>query len=65
MTRRALSISPYPVVSCTELGADDAGFLLLACDGVFDVFSNEEAVNIIQHSYQERSAAEARAMGRD
>jgi serine/threonine protein phosphatase PrpC len=46
-----------PEVRTTELGTNDEGFLLLACDGVFDVFSNEEAVSIIQNSWAERVTA--------
>ena len=52
-----------PEVRTTELGTNDEGFLLLACDGVFDVFSNEEAVSIIQNSYRERVQAAARSLG--
>jgi serine/threonine protein phosphatase PrpC len=52
-----------PEVRTTELGSSDEGFILLACDGVFDVFSNEEAVSIIQNSYRERVQAAARSLG--
>jgi len=52
-----------PEVRSTELGVTDEGFILLACDGVFDVFSNEEAVDIIQNSYRERVLAAAKTLG--
>jgi len=52
-----------PEVRTTELGSSDEGFILLACDGVFDVFTNEEAVSIIQNSYRERVQAAASSLG--
>ena len=52
-----------PEVRTTELGSSDEGFILLACDGVFDVFTNEQAVSIIQNSYRECVQAAARSLG--
>ena len=45
-----------PDVRSTELGVNDEGFLLLACDGVFDVYTNEEAVAIVQSCYRARQS---------
>jgi len=52
-----------PEIRSTEIHPDDAGFILLACDGVWDVFSNEEAVKIIQDSYSVLCDVEARTLG--
>lgn len=51
-----------PEVRSTELYTGE-GFLLLACDGVFDVFSTEEAVSLVQGSYRERMLAQAKSLG--
>ena len=52
-----------PEVRSTELGTDDEGFIMLACDGIFDVFTNDEAVTIIKEAYRERSLATAKNLG--
>ena len=41
-----------PEIRSTELGAHDEGCLILCCDGVSDVLSNEEVVSIIQSCYR-------------
>jgi len=41
-----------PDVSVTELGEDDK-FLLLACDGVWDVFTHKEAVKFVLERLKE------------
>lgn len=40
-------VSPEPEVSCLKRESDDE-FLLLACDGVWDVMSNEEVIGFIR-----------------
>jgi len=39
-------VIPYPDVEIAELN-DDVDFLLLACDGIWDVLSNEEVVDFV------------------
>jgi len=51
-----------PDIRSVEL-TDEMGFLLLACDGVFDVMSNEEAVQHICNEYKARYAAESKRLG--
>lgn len=40
-------VTPEPEITQTTLEPNDT-FLILACDGVWDVFSSQEAVNIVQ-----------------
>lgn len=40
-------VTPEPFINVIELSADDE-FLILACDGVWDVLSNDEAVQIVR-----------------
>lgn len=54
--------TPGALVSCVpeirryELGADDL-FIIMACDGIWDVLSDEEAVSIAQRHLQDTKAA--------
>jgi protein phosphatase PTC1 len=45
MLKEFVSASPY--CTTTELGEDDT-FLILACDGVWDVMSDQQAVLIVR-----------------
>lgn len=42
-------VSPEPEITITNRDADRDEFLLLACDGVFDVMSNEDVVAYVRH----------------
>lgn len=44
-------VIPHPQVYKTQLVKEDE-FLLMACDGLFDVFSSQEAINFIKNELQ-------------
>jgi len=46
-----------PDIVTTELGEDD-DFLLLACDGLWDVMDNQAAVDFVSAEYLRASSAE-------
>eukprot|EP00753_Platysulcus_tardus_P020777 PLAT8399.2.p1 GENE.PLAT8399.2~~PLAT8399.2.p1 ORF type:complete len:462 (+),score=169.16 PLAT8399.2:322-1707(+) len=56
---RAGVVIPDPDVTVTPLQADDE-FIIVACDGVFDVLSNQEAVRTVRASLR-RGHSERRA----
>jgi serine/threonine protein phosphatase PrpC len=49
-------VSPVPSIDVVELQNDDP-FLILACDGVFDVFTENEVVALVQNVSDARTAA--------
>ena len=55
-------VSAEPELMDTELAADDE-FLILACDGLWDVLDSQEAVDIIRNDLLNRSAGAAGAAG--
>ena len=48
---RFVTADPYLNTVALEPGAD-APFLILCCDGVWDVMSDEEAVNVVEKARQ-------------
>ena len=48
---RFVTADPYLNTVALEPGAD-APFLILCCDGVWDVMSDEEAVNLVEKARQ-------------
>jgi protein phosphatase 1B len=44
-------VSPDPEVTCIERHEDD-NYMLIACDGIYDVMSNEEIVEFVNHRFE-------------
>ena len=44
-------MSPDPEVTCIERHEDD-NYMLIACDGIYDVMSNEEIVEFVNHRFE-------------
>ena len=53
MIARRQRVSPIPDISVNALNADQEKFLVLACDGVWDVLNNQECCDLIQNMLQE------------
>ena len=51
-------VSCEPFVSCTKLTSTD-DFLILACDGIWDVMSDDDAASIVSESVSDANVAAA------
>jgi len=49
-------VSPIPEITVNSCCLDHNKFLILACDGIWDVLNNDECVDLIQTSFQERES---------
>jgi serine/threonine protein phosphatase PrpC len=67
---REQGLTPEPEICRVELTPDDE-FIVLACDGLWDVLSNDEVVELVESTVKERGlaakrlVAEALARGSD
>ena len=58
--KRPHIVTAEPEVTTTNLALGEDHFFILACDGLWDVFSDDEAVSMVQECFRVDSATKLR-----